>query len=48
MVLALLLAGCGKTNAAAIEELTPQFSVVRKNLAALTEHLRSPIHSPSA
>jgi hypothetical protein len=36
MVLALLLAGCGKTNAAAIEELTPQFSVVRKNLAALT------------
>jgi hypothetical protein len=37
--MAMLLAGCGETNAAAIEELKPQFSVVRKNLAALTEHL---------
>ncbi len=45
--MAMLLAGCGKTNAAAIEELKPQFSVVRKNLAALTEHLADPSqHAP--
>ncbi len=42
MVMAMLLAGCGKTNAAAIEELKPQFSVVRKNLAALAGHLADP------
>ena len=42
MLMAMLLAGCGKTNAAAIEELKPQFSVVRKKLAALTEHLADP------
>jgi hypothetical protein len=42
VLMALLLAGCGKTNAAAIEELKPQFSVVRKSLAALTGHLADP------
>jgi len=37
-----VLCACGKTNAVAIEELKPQFSVVRKTLAALTMHLADP------
>lgn len=38
-VLALLLVGCGKTNAAAIEELKPRYEPIRKRLAGLSEHL---------
>lgn len=38
-MLALLLVGCGKTNAAAIEELKPRYEPIRKNLDALAAHL---------
>ncbi|MBL8933812.1 MAG: hypothetical protein JNM69_04615 [Archangium sp.] len=38
-VLALLLAACGKTNAAAIEELKPRYEPIRKSLASLFGHL---------
>ena len=38
-VLMLLLAACGKTNAAAIEELKPRYEPIRKSLASLFGHL---------
>lgn len=41
-VLALLLAACGKTNAAAIEELKPRYELIRKRLASLAGQLTAP------
>lgn len=38
-VLTLLLAACGKTNAAAIEELKPRYEPIRKSLASLSGRL---------